>query len=268
MRKTRKILPNFLIIASISILLTQIYGLFFPPDFRDRFTPTPAAYENALDLINGAYKDKGRTYDFIEKATKIYAQSIEYTWPKDISNIKFYDNWILYVLGFFDPIFYKLKLTNTPEAFSFFESTNYKRAFKRGFGICSQNAIGMADLLMKKYGIDIYILNLDGHTLTQADINGNNSIHDPSVGISFNFGINQAKKYNNLIMENYSSINRENLGKTLQHKPFLFSKPGACPCRGKLCFIEKISEILKWIIPFFIFVLGIYLRKRKYKSKV
>jgi hypothetical protein len=104
------------------------------------------------------------------------------------------DNWILTALPMADPILHLVGLKNDGLLFGQFESFGYRRALGRGFGICSQNALGFADLLHRRYGIAVRMVGLDGHVVTQVELPDGPVIADPSLGVTLPFGLAQAEE--------------------------------------------------------------------------
>jgi hypothetical protein len=127
---------------------------------------------------------------FLEASVQVYAAETDYYWPRNRAQVHVADNWILYLMGYMDPLLVSMGLTDVDKLFSAYQSTRYERVLRRGFGICSQHAIGYADLLETRYGIDTSIIGLEGHVVVEA----NGYLLDPSVGITFPFGLERAEK--------------------------------------------------------------------------
>src|SRR5690625_2906716 len=142
-------------------------------------------------MMDRAYQKKGATHSFLEKATELYAQGIDYQWPQHKARVHPADNWLLWALAWADPAFMKLDLTNVENLFTAYESLSWERALARGYGICSQNSLGLADLLSSRYGIEADIIGLDGHVVVEAQ----SLLLDPSVGLTIPMNLQEAEKH-------------------------------------------------------------------------
>lgn len=182
-------------LCSCVLLSLEVAGWFFDHDHRDAFHPRPLGYEEAIQQITDLRGQTKSEEAFLSEAVRIYHQASAYAWPTQLTRISATDNWLLASMSILDlPLMYfgfsQRKL------FGEFESYTYTRAFRRGFGICSQNSLGFADLLFRRFGIKIKMLGLGGHVVTMAEISPKQSmILDPSLGISLPFSLAYAETH-------------------------------------------------------------------------
>ena len=266
---------SILLLIGIILLLINLYGIIFPNDYRkilsQKYHKNVLSYNEVIKKIDESYLKYRKSKKFLKQAVKFYNEGIFYVWPtnNEFTTIPLRENFILYFLHYFDYIFYKYHLTNIPDAFSKFETHYYEKALRRGFGICSQNAEGLADLLYKRYGIETHIIGLLGHVILEAKINNKNFLLDPSVGLFIPMNLEEAEN-------NLSGI--KNLYKFTTHPELavFFNKEGnvVSPIIGgsgqrpTLAKIETISYILKWLLPIIFIIFGLYISYYRNKKCV
>tara|TARA_B110000444_G_C18754761_1_gene554533 strand:+ start:222 stop:1058 length:837 start_codon:yes stop_codon:yes gene_type:complete len=198
-----KIIVSFLIF----ILISSIYYRFNPYDYREflnkNYQLDITSYDQTLKNIKDNYNGFTTLY-FLEQANKNYNNGIDYSWHDEINSISIFDNWILYLAKFVDPILIKLNLQkNNTYVFSNYESFKYQRALGRGFGTCSQNALGLSDLLYKKYNVKSKVVGLDGHVVVEAEIDNKKVVMDPSLNVFMPFSIKEAELNLDIVKEYY-----------------------------------------------------------------
>jgi hypothetical protein len=181
------------LVLSAGLLLLGLWGRIDPPDYRGRFAEPLLSYDEAIARIDDAYAADGATARFVAAATGIYDAATAYDWPPGLARVSVRDNWILAAMAAADPVLYLVGLKNDGLLFGQFESFRYRRALGRGFGVCSQNALGFADLLQRRYGIAVRMVGLDGHVVTQVELPEGPMIADPSLGVTLPFGLAQAE---------------------------------------------------------------------------
>lgn len=220
-------------------------------------------------------KGKGEFW-FLTQATHNYAGGIVYKWPKNKAKISIYDNWILYFLGFSDPLLNMIGFTNVDTLFRAYESTRYERALARGFGICSQNAMGLASMLRERYSILADVILLSGHVVVEAE----GFLLDPSVGLALPISLNKAEmdeEESGAVSRVYeAAFGPEDVtrgydldGKLEEETRFsvlgrFYDADGNHRVNGprgyrpKLYWLERISDWFKWIIPAFMVLIGVW----------
>lgn len=247
---------------AVMLLALNVFGLLFPNDQRSQFDLDLIPYSDVFEQLDEAYKKHGESPEFFKASVKIYNQSINYVWPEELSRIPVYDNYILYAASFFDELIYKAGLTASKTTFSQFESVKYERALQRGFGICSQNALGLTDILTRRYNIKANMVGLDGHVvLTASDAKkGEWYLLDPSVGVFMPFDLQYAEQNLAEVHTFYQHTQFPVLTDKFNASGNLITKEsGSGPFRPKMAVIEQAADVLKWVIPFFFVLTGFFL---------
>jgi len=259
-------LTRFCFAAAVFLLGLNLYGLAVPYDYRENFDKSLLPYNDALKQMDDAYVEFGPSVEFFKKSVKIYKNSINYVWPEDIAQVPLRDNYILHLASFFDGIFYDLKLVGTTDTFKMFESVKYERGFQRGFGICSQNALGLTDILNRRYGIKAHMIGLDGHVVMSA-ISAQEQkeyLMDPSVGLFLPFNLAYAEENLNEVSQYYQQTSHKSLFETYNAAGNIrFAEEGTAVFRPKAALFEKAADILIWIIPFGLLLISAYMYRKE-----
>ncbi len=242
----------------IGLLALNIYGVIYPADLRNRFPQHLLSYSQALSEIDTAWHREGATPRFFADATRIYHAASAYEWPDGMAWVAWRDDWILALSGHLGPLIHFLRPGVSPALFRQFQSYHYERALGRGFGICSQNALGLADLLYRKFDSDIHVVGLDGHVVTQVNLpDGRQMILDPSTGVVFSFSLGYAQSHLGEVTQAYTKAGYAKLAKLYGHAGnFISSRPGTdyygsgSPDRlNRVRLYEAASDVLMWLIP-------------------
>ncbi|MBS56381.1 MAG: hypothetical protein CMP16_00735 [Rickettsiales bacterium] len=292
--KLKKIFLLAIIVFLFSISFSNMYYKIYPKDWRniinevvkEKHLINKESYSTTIKEIKYLYENKSKI-EFLEKSAILYSEGITYAWPDypvNMLTISPFDNWILYFSKFLDPVLENLNLMNkNTKYFQRFESYKYERALGRGFGLCSQNALGLADLLYSKYNIKAKVISLGIHIIIEVKLNDNFYILDPSIGVFMPFSLNFA--FNNLDeVEKY--YNKEIIQSKISHLNFTtndiiqaFNKKNYFEAHNfgssnyyqnyykmiAVKYYEIISDILSIIIPLIICLL--ILRKLKFFEK-
>lgn len=197
-------------------------------------------------------------------------------WPKHEARVAVTDNWLLWGMGCLDGVVTDLGLTNVEGLFRAYETLDYRRALRRGFGICSQNALGLASLLEDRYDIEADVIGLDGHVVVEAG----GYLLDPSVGLALPFSLQEAERreaeagsvsefYYNAFSDD--DVNRiygfdgklEKKTPYTQLGQFYDAKGnrrigGVADYRPKLYWLERASDWLRWILPGLLVLFGVW----------
>lgn len=256
---------------SIILLIISLWGLYVDPyrDYKEKYQLRSAAalYKEMDDSFSRHGPSEKFLLDFVENIRTV----IKYDWPDDIEYMPIQENWILYLLRFVDPLVSKYLLSDPKiRLFGNVELPDYKHAFSRGFGVCSQLSLATADLLHGRYGINARVAGLNGHVTVQiSGVKGGDIIVDPSYGFLV-FGnvmrpesidqsfIDKVKRDDKLYLtadDNYvakdagwSAYSKRSAGKQLL-----------------LFYFTYFSYYLKWLLP--VFGLAVFLFSLK-RSKV
>jgi hypothetical protein len=270
----RKLIAAVIVCVCLLLLALNIYGAAYPPDFRNQFSQPPTSYSRAISLIREARQTYGNTPRFFTEAIRIYRSAVAYDWPSGMARVSFSDNWMLALAAHLDPTIHRLGLKKDSLLFSQFESFRYERAFGRGFGICSQNALGFADLMYREFNADVRVLALGGHVVTQLKLpNGQMMILDPSIGVVLTFSISYAESHLPEVERAYKEVGYAELASVFDHAGnFLADGPGGRPYaygqywkQSIVMYFEQATDILIWIVPLtaLLIIATRHIRKRR-----
>jgi hypothetical protein len=259
-------------VLSFVLFSTNAYHRVVPFDLRAEFSPPPIPYRDALRRLD-ALQPLLSAQEFAIQATQIYHSAIRYDWPDGLSRIDFRDNWILFLASGLDPLLAALKLQRQEtRIFTNFESFKYQRALGRGFGICSQNALGLADLLHRRYGVQTRVVGLDGHVVLQIELDdGGSMISDPSLGLTLPFGIDDAPGEIGYVRRVYGEAGHAGLGERYDEQgnllgPEVGAGPYAPPFyrQKAVQWFERTADVASWLLSFctFLFAVGKIRRSR------
>jgi len=290
-----KFLIKYTLFFSLFLLLINTYNIFYPKDYRNdpylikgyfskenkkilnyisegnRTEILP--YESAIKKLDELYQIHGETLKFLSEATKVYFISkapTEYSWKERYTAIKFQENWILYLFRKFE----ENQINNGGKSryngsYIFYQSSDYKFALKRAISICSQDAMGFANLIKRRYDIDYNIIGLNGHVIMQVKINNKFYLSDPNMGLTFNFSIDEY--YNNYqnqldVKNTYNAIGRPDLAIHFNkegNRKFKYIGPQVKKSTYNPDTLTFYSNYIKWILPMFFFFGGLFLIIKK-----
>jgi len=210
-----------------------------------------------MTAIDAEWVASGATPAFVVSAVKTYKSANAYTWPEHLTPIAYRDNWILALAVHVDPLIARLGLKKDAHLFDRFESFHYKRAFRRGFGICSQNALGFADLLHRRYGFDARVVGLGGHVVTQVALPTGTMIADPSLGVTLPYALEQAEQSIESITPVYAAAGNVDYASMYDRAGnYVAAAPGGAAYASTATLkqelvrhFERISDGLKWLLP-------------------
>jgi hypothetical protein len=283
-----------MLIFSLFILALNIYNMFFPTDYRnDQYLIDGyfskenkkvlnyisegnrneiLKYKDAIKRFDKLYLTHGESLEFLTEATKVYFMAkvpVEYGWKEQYTKIKFHENWVLFFVRKFEEyIIDNGGKSKFGGAYIFYQSSDYKFALKRGIGICSQDAVGFANLIKRRYNINYNIVGLGGHVLMQAKINNKFYLADPNMGLTFNFNIEEYyDDYKNqlIIKEAYTGIGRPDLINSFDkpgNRKFKYTGPKAIENTYNPDTITFYANYIKWLMPIFLLLSGLFLRYR------
>ena len=261
----------------VLLLFLNVWGLVAPPDFRKNFAQPLLGYNEAISRIDQASTTYGNTSRFLETSTRVYADAKAYAWPEGMARVSFTDNWILALAAYLDPLIRRMGLKKDGDLFGQFESFRYERALGRGFGICSENALGFADLLNRRFGIDAHVVGLGGHVVVLARLeHPKRMLLDPSVGVSFPFGLHRARHIPAELRLAYEKAGETEIPATYDHADkFVSPSAGAWGYSARqywkqnvVRYFERAADVLKWIVPVASLLwLGLSLRRHQFTRR-
>jgi len=253
-------------IIFLFLFITNSYHRIFPLSYRQSLSPGLDSYAATLQQLDQAQTQIARR-EFVELATTEYLAASAYEWPETLTRISYTDNWILWLASFTDPLLHMLDLQDRQNrVFRNFESFKYERALGRGFGICSQQALGLADLLTSRYDIPTRMVGLDGHVITEVMIDETTSVlADPSVGIVLPFAYTSINDNLDQIKTSYAATPYPELADTYDASGNILSAyTGARayaepPIKQELIrWFEQVTDVLSILISLVLSVTGFY----------
>ncbi len=190
--------------------------------------------------------DDCRDKNIIE-LTDIVNKGIAHYWFDDISKynmtIPYYENFILYLMSYLDPHTYKK-----------YEFVNYNKALERGIGLCSQYSSILVQIFQEN-NCDARIVGLGRHVVSTVQLkDGNWWIVDANYNIVIPFSLTYIEKNPNIVKNFYlekgysEEISNSMVEIYSKEKNIIYPKDGGKWYSKKADF-EKVSYILKWIIP-------------------
>ena len=173
-------------VLGVYLLLISIYGEIINPYLENpQYSWMKNFSYETYSELDKRFLKKGLSESFLQDLMDFSNSNAVYS--NDINKfiIKKEDNWILYLIGKFDPtLSYFLTGKNNQYLFFAPELPYYKKIYKRGFGVCSQLSIGIVGLLSERYGVDARVTGLDGHVVVQIfGGDGVKFIFDPAFGV-------------------------------------------------------------------------------------
>jgi hypothetical protein len=165
-----------------------------------------------------------------------------------LPRVSIFQNWILWLLGFL-----------WPSRFRHLEFRTARHAVRRGFGLCSQAALALADLLSRAH-IPVAIAELEGHVVVTAETApGRSIVLDPDYGATIPMTPDQVRadpatavaeayggRYGPSVIERLSAAYAERA----RLRPF------GGPRDRLRAALEEALFALKWLIPLCLVALG------------
>lgn len=267
MEKMKTALIRIATLLGILLLTINIIGLFM--DLRPSGLTSDVLRFEDVDLKlshkqfrEGVVREKDETdLDYANRLTITIANGLGHLEWLDYPNDKFHqlvplwENYILHLMGRFSGI---------PE-FERYHFSSPEKSMERGIGICGDAAILMSQLLLEQ-GIKNTIITIPGHVMINASIDGQDLLLDPDFGVPLNNSPSFFRLAPNELIKQYQDSGYKNNGELMIARN-LASKGyqswyGVSHFITKKYYFEKISYLLKWLIPL-LFLLTAFLNKRR-----
>ena len=252
--------------TAILLLTVNLAGVAFlelRPSFIDNYVDfakveTMPADEALAQLrtIQGADE-----FTVARKATQIIHETMVHVDPEDRAtvggrelhlSVPVWENYILWALRFVKA-----------DTYLDYEFCSYKRAVRRGVGRCGQQSLALVDYLSES-GIATGFVDLGGHTLATADINGFGWILlDPDYGGVIPFDLGTAEKSPSVVTEYYwsdAALERR-LWRLFGPEENVVSYGDARARWARACPIESVAYFLKWAVPCALLLITAWLYK-------
>jgi hypothetical protein len=267
------VLKIFFFIVAILLIATNLAGLTDPGPVAAPGATGGAAKApgRIVGDIDARFQALGKNPDFLVEANRLYASAIHYVQGDDwkrLAHPSWRDNYLTFLAAWAERALHAIVPEVAPSGrFAAYEYRHFERALRRGFGICSQNAVGLSDLLTVRYGIDTQIVALDGHVVLQARTpRGNYVLLDPSTGISFDFDAAAAPSRLDRIHAAYSAVDPglAHLARTYDAggNRITAGRHGARDDWPSMYLAETVLGWMKWAVPAILLVVALFLPSR------
>jgi hypothetical protein len=254
----------FFFFVGLILLLVNSTGLLLSLRNPDILTDPDCQFENDITInpwkarraLMRRPNEKRDVY--LRRATLTVQAAIAHYWFKneDKYNLRvpFTENFILNILGHI-----------WKKNFLYYEFSDYNKALERGVGLCSQQVIILAGFL-KENGIESRIVFIDGHIILIANNDSEWWILDPDYGVVIDKDYREALQDLNFIYSTYAKKTgpsiAESITKIYAKRVWIeFKDIEAYHSVQHTYIIEKISYILKWILPVACICSGLLLLK-------
>jgi hypothetical protein len=264
-------LSAFPCVIGIALLILNFYGVHVNPYAEYKRINNLENPDSIYDQLDSDYMHFGQTEKFVQAIANKSNVFMKYDWPTNYEYMPASENWILFTLRILDPVMSRYILTD-PDTLIFenVELPDYKKAFNRGFGICSQQALAYSDLLWERYKVDARVAGLNGHVVVQIlNLDRFNYILDPSFGAYTAGLVTEPQSISNeylnklqLVKKNYQS----RIDNSFAAEPG--GRPYSKKSHTKQLILFKFTEYsywLKWAIPVVLIFYSVF-RLKRYKN--
>ncbi len=196
------------------------------------------------------------TVDSLSAVTRVFHEAMVHIDPTDREivglkelrmTIPIWENYVLYALSYLKP-----------DTYRDYEFCSYRRALERGVGRCGQQSLALVDFLSAK-GIKTGFVYLGGHTLVTAQVDSGRWVMlDPDYGAAIPFDLAQAEAQPETVIPYYwnNQVVSRNLFRSFAPAKNKIRYGGPDVRWGRVCVIEKIAYILKWLLPLLLLLPG------------
>ena len=259
---------KILLVAGILLLGVNITGFFISLKNPDVYIEEKGLFKNDVLLSDEQFfsiVDQGLTNrkTYARKLNEAVNLAIVHYWGDSGTHkynfrIPFYENFILFSLGYL-----------IPDLFGKWELFDYKKAVERSVGLCSQHAIIISQILKEK-NIPAKMVGLEGHVVVTAQVDQKKDewwILDGDYGVVIEHNIDKIEKQPEIVRPFYQRKGYDS--PTIQVLVDIYGKEGNSVSKlnrhyPERYYFEKLSYMLKWIIPFGL--MAPYVRRREAKA--
>jgi len=257
---------KLLLAAGIILLAVNITGLFIPLKNPNIYSEEQGLFKNDSPLTGDKFyaivsqdsKDRKR---YLKNLNDAVSSAIVHYWDdagtrKYNLRVPFYENYILSIFGYL-----------IPDWFGKWEFFDYKKAVERSAGLCSQHAIIISQILSEKK-IPVKMVGLQGHVVATAQVDEKEDqwwILDGDYGVMIEHSIEKIEQNPETIRPFYSQKGYDN--NSIQSLVEIYGQEGNSVNVLKRhyperYYFEKLSYLLKWLLPFGLMVFGLIPAKR------
>lgn len=173
--------------------------------------------------------------------------------------IPLWENYILYLMG---------KFSGIPE-YERYHYTSIDKSLERGIGVCGDVSMMLSQILDQQ-GIKNQIITFPGHVMVEADFGNHKQLFDPDFGVVLSKDSKYYQKHPEefkkaYVDAGYFSDSGDFLAAGIQQKIRYWN--GVSHFITKKYYFEKISYVLKWLLPVLLLALGMYIQHKIKKIK-
>ncbi len=268
MPRFKKSLCLVLFCSGLFLLCVNLYGL--NQELRPSgLTPDTLRFGeldvtiSPLELEQNIVKLDGESYmEFAIRLTHVIAGGLAHVeWEaydpdRFHQRVPVWENFILYFMGV---------ITTIPE-FERYHFTDPYRSLERGIGICGDASMTLSSLLLEE-GIKNHIVTIPGHVVVQAYLDGDTVILDADYGVVLERNLDFYRTNPRALEREYQSqLGRYNDGELMIARELASNGytlwNGASHFVTNKYYFERLSYLLKWILPLLMVCISFYWFKR------
>jgi hypothetical protein len=264
-KSLKKKILHLTFLTGLILFAINLYGFFIPLKNEEiKKQLKNRDIESLLREVEYIFSSPMSMEAKVIKINNFVHDNIIYNEKSPYLKVSFYENYILYLMAI---IF--------PSRFKYYEFSDYKKALERGTGSCSQFAIVISEIL-RGNKINSKIIRLKGHVVAYAEINNHKWwVLDPTYGVIIKHPIENIEQNLDLAVVSYKNkgYNEETEGweyiiSNYDKRGNIVFAEGVIGFHGLYYYFEKISYILKWIIPFLLTLPFIEFYSKKINFKI
>lgn len=265
-RRATLVVGALLLLAGSGLLVLSVAGLVTSPERPD--APARQSQGDERGAATGALTRRAGESgaDYAERLTRSVHLRMRHYWDDD-NGVGLAENWALWAAQRVAPATRRL----TAADFENWEYVGHERALDRGYGLCSQHALAVADVL-RDQDIGHAILLLDGHVVVEAPLGprGEPMILDADYGVTIAGGVRAAEREPSTVRRAYAPVVQGAAapygtepvagGELLRTLETIYRPPNGratiaevAPVAGR---IETAAYMLKWLLPALAMLLG------------
>ncbi len=244
---------NTLIFIGALLLGLNLIGLFQfravqidDPDLMDD-RPTEISEQ---DFWRAAYRTPGEPLEaYLQRFTTLVSEKMLRIDPQHTKPTIF-ENWILWLYA---------------KQIGYYEWSDTRKAVRLGGGFCSQNAIVFNNVL-RDQDIESRIIKLGGHVLNEVLIDGNWRVYDADFNVVFDASLNELENAPDRVYASYVDAGRPKAEAGQWKEVFATSADNwhykkTSNYRGEKFYVEAAALYLVWLIPGFLLIAGLAIKK-------
>lgn len=252
----------------LSLLTVNFIGVFSPMnnqyDHRDKqhsYHPNVVDVTLRYPAAKKALKSIDSSLPVEEQLAKLNNVVANTLLHADSAPTPMTENWVLYALQWFDPVFERMGFA--PQLFGQYEFLNPDTALQCGSGLCSQAALAVSGYA-HRMGFESHVVGLNGHVVALVRHQGKEYILDPDYHVFLPFGLKTAEQDTARVVGEYmnvgwpKSLAEETAGEYASvDDNMVFPAGGPQGYRPTLYRFEQATYLIKWVVPIVMTLWGV-----------